>query len=298
MIDMLDLHISSIDWFFDCPRRFAYGHKQIYNKLDMRGVSALAGVGLHKGVEYELEPAKEEPGKLNPYKDTEEIAVQEFSDQFENTPWMRPPELQGKKKGDIKNEGEERVRRAIEAHYTDAAPSIATDVQHLERKLTMIIKDSKIVALPVKLHGRIDIEGKKVIRDTKLRGQTPSDPGKLRALGIANEAERSAQLTGYWLYRKLEAEFNHQTRPDRVILDVVVPLKTKVNYVAIPAKKTETDLKRFYQMLFHITSMIKAGLFPMNPQSNFCSDNNCVWHLTGVCPMGSHAGTSRYKESD
>lgn len=241
-----------------CPKQYEF--RYILGIRQPPGVALVIGKSTHAANELDLR-SKMAWGTL-----LDEAEVQAAAAAHVRTEWAsEPPEL-----ADGDPDQGEAIDQAVAlatTYHREIAPGVQPTA--LEREFRLEIEGCNF-----DLVGFKDVEeGGDRIRDTKTAAKAP----------VGNEAERSPQLSLYWLESHLRGE------DPKVTLDYLIKGK-KPRAVTLTATRTPADGQRMLAWIEAASRQIEAGAFPPTDPSNWaCSSRWCgYWER---CPHGARQST-------
>ena len=250
---------SALNMLYKCGQQYYY--RYIENRKIPPGVAQVVGRAVHGSVHLDLQ-RKIDRGELRSSDEVADAARDEINGVWQKGIRLMDEEL---KKGAKKVKGgavDQAVSLAI-LHHDELAPII--EPVQVERFFRLELK-----GYPMDLVGRIDIEEKDSIRDTKTASKSPQE----------DEAHISDQLTIYALGRKVTTG----VMPKRLYLDHLVKTKTP-KVVTQETERTPAAFNRIFRLIERGIEVIESGRFVPNPNGWHCSKRYCgYWDR---CPFFS-----------
>jgi hypothetical protein len=259
------LHSSMINSAAKCWRQFVrrYGYLfDIWDKKEIRPPSVAMAIGssTHKGIEHINNDIMSGDRRfLDDYKDVAVTQVKGL--------WTEDVHLYNIKKSVARDMAIDVSANLVGKYFEEVAPSVKPIA--VEKAFVVVLKD-----FDFDLAGRIDLEEKNAIRDSKTT-----------AGSIAKDAAQSFQNALYAMYKLIEDD----KLPARVVLDYLQYSKTKAGYNyhykirdAIPDKSWVMPVYARIKQMAEIITACREGKIdslnaapPADPQSWICTTKYC-----------------------
>jgi len=257
MID--EIHQSMISMFLRCGLQFE--KRYLENLKIPPGVAARRGSSFHKAAEVNHKQKMETKADL-PLGDLKDAGRDEFVRLVKEEGVFIPTDKLTDKNA-LLNEALNESLSAIELYHRDIAPGI--EPAAVEKALVANIG----CALPI--GGKLDLIEPTRIRDFKC-GKTKNQTW----------ADRAIQPTFYHALYKSE----YGAYPEEFRYDIISPLKTKTNHIALPTHRDDTDIVNVRLTINEFIKALKAGDFHQaDPDHWICSEDWCGFWW--ICSRGA-----------
>ena len=240
------IHWSHLSMMFRCGEQ--YRRRYVENEICPPGVALLVGSATHKGVEVNMR-CKLESGEAADAAAVADAARDHVVGRWETEGVDLDEEERSRGEGVVRGEA---VQTAVDLsllHYREIAPKIGPT--HVERPWVVELKN-----FHRDLAGRIDLQERGRIRDTKTFKRTPP----------AGAADDSDQLTMYALAGSVLDGAIPELR-----LDALVKLKVS-KAITFSTQRSAQDLAVLLRRIERFSEALDRGVFLPADQSNWCCD--------------------------
>ena len=261
---------SALNMLYRCGQQYYYAYRE--GRKIPPGIAQVVGRATHGSVHLDLQ-RKINTGRLLRADEVKDAARDGINGAWQQGVRLVEEELKESAKK-LKGDAVDQAVALSVLHHDELAPAIKP-VQ-VERFFRL-----ELQGYPMDLVGRIDIEEKETIRDTKTASKSPQE----------DEAHISDQLTIYALGVKATTG----VLPKRLYLDYLI--KTKIPKVVVQETiRADGDFNRIFRLIERGIEVIDKGAFMPNPSGWWCSNRFCGY-WADTCPFGRRKAVSvRVKE--
>jgi len=256
---------SQLKTWLKCPRAWAW--RYVRGVITPPGAALVVGKAVHvpaetyhkRGMDLGTEWSPDAAAAAMPVEEAADVAADAFERGAGDVPWETEDEK--------RDAAKDRAVRMGSRYVSHVAPTTGRPIA-VERKseLHPAGRDWTLV-------GYLDAVteeagGKVVLRDTKSSGKAPSGASGGNIV-VPNDYRR--QLAAYrWMWREGTGD-----NPDATVIDYVWAGKRDTNSATAPADVNDDDETLLFSLLDGMHLMVKAGLFPRNPDSWACNAKWC-----------------------
>lgn len=257
------LHWSAMEMLSRCGEQFR--RRYVENEIIPPGAALAVGIAVHESVERNLRNRLDK-GVLLPVAHSADAARDAVHRLFGKGVTLSPEEVSDGI-GTVLGRCIDEAVTMAGAHAQVLAPQLRP--VHVERTWVL-----RLPNYPVDLAGKIDIQERATVRDTKTARKSPDD----------DAAHRSGQLTAYALAVKT---LDGTAELPAVAMDHVVLLKSGPKIVTQHSTRALEDAHVFLGRVERAVEAIQKGSFvPARESDWWCSPRWCGYYAT--CPFVRH----------
>ena len=254
------LHASSLG--VNCMEQFR--RRYIEGEKIPPGIALIVGTGTHKSIDENL-THKINTGKLLPFDAARDAARDGVNIAWDAQEIKLTPDEAAQGVKAIRGQAIDKAVRLASVHYVAKAPVINPIA--VERSWSL-----EIPGIQFDLVGRLDIQERDAIRDSKTTGKTPD----------ADVAVKSVQLKAYALAVKVI----DGAQPSKVVLDYLIDTKTP-KAMSFEHKPDAEDFQVVLARADVLARAMQAGIFvPVDPGHWCCCEKWCGYWQT--CRYATH----------
>jgi RecB family exonuclease len=249
---------SQMGMFARCGEQ--YRRRYINGEKLRPGVALILGSGVHKGIEPNM-ISKRDHGELLPIGEVQEITAKAVNERWESEEIALTEEEEAKGWKVVKGETVDTAINLVTCHAEVLAPNIQP--VHVERRIEV-----EIQGFDHSLTGIIDLQEKRMVRDTKTRAATPPKGTSDKMLQLTIYSAMVKAVDGY--FPELAVDYLVKTKTPKAITE----------YTA----RGERDYRAFLRRMEQMSEAVQKKVFSPASRENswLCDPRWCGYFST--CP--------------